>query len=184
MKNNFSNYKTDTFYNIAIKNNIKTGKMLKALRNLLVRQPDEIASVLSMTTNTLKNAEKGANVGTEVINELIGFYGYTPKDFHSLESLPTWEELLQKIESFHKANKSDVYLILKEKPNLIDLIEHRLLNTKLFKNWVDENSVLNFCKTEYDYSYESAINTLNNAVTKGWLIRDDSVKPKKYKMVQ
>ena len=123
-------------------------------------------------------------IGTEVINELIVFYGYTLKDFHSLESLPTWKELLQKIESSHKANKSDAYLILQEKPNLIDLIEHRLSATKLFEDWVDENSVLNFCKTEYGYSYDSATNTLNNAVTKGWLIRDDNVKPKKYKIAE
>lgn len=59
--------------------------MLKGLRNLLMRKPDEIAFVLSMTTNTLKSAEKGANVGTEVINELIVFYIYL-EDFlpHSL----------------------------------------------------------------------------------------------------
>lgn len=180
MKNNFENIQNNHFYELAIKNNIETGKKLRAIRNLLVRKPEEITDVLTMTTNTLKNAENGENVGVEVINELILFYGYSLSEFYNLRSLPTWKKLIKKIEDTHKAINSKSYEILFDQPSLIDLIEHRLLDTDLFTIWADENAVIKYCKDSYGYEYKSATNTLNNAVTKEWLIRDDSVKPKKY----
>lgn len=180
MKNNFKNLQNNHFNEFAIKNNIETGKKLRAIRNLLVRKPEEIADVLTMTTNTLKNAENGENVGVEIINELILFYGYSLSEFYNLRSLPTWKKLIKKIEETHKAINSKSYEILFDQPSLIDLIEHRLLDTDLFTIWTDENAVIRYCKDSYGYEYKSATNTLNNAVTKEWLIRDDSVKPKKY----
>jgi transcriptional regulator with XRE-family HTH domain len=180
MKNNFKNLQNNHFNELAIKNNIETGKKLRAIRNLLVRKPEEIADVLTMTTNTLKNAENGENVGVEIINELILFYGYSLSEFYNLRSLPTWKKLIKKIEETHKAINSKSYEILFDQPSLIDLIEHRLLDTDLFTIWTDENAVIRYCKDSYGYEYKSATNTLNNAVTKEWLIRDDSVKPKKY----
>lgn len=180
MKNNFKNLHNNHFNELAIKNNIETGKKLRAIRNLLVRKPEEIADVLTMTTNTLKNAENGENVGVEIINELILFYGYSLSEFYNLRSLPTWKKLIKKIEETHKAINSKSYEILFDQPSLIDLIEHRLLDTDLFTIWTDENAVIKYCKDSYGYEYKSATNTLNNAVTKEWLIRDDSVKPKKY----
>ena len=53
---------------------------------------------------------------------------------------------------------------------------------KAFENWVDEQGVIDYCKKNYSFIYDTATNTLNSAVKKGWLQRDDNASPKKYKL--
>ena len=183
MKNNSKSNKILPLKEQVITQNKLIGKRLADLRNLLVKQPDEIASALSVSTNTVKHAEGGANVGTEVLNELILFYGYSLKEFYSFPELPSWQILVKRIEKYHISIKSDSYLVIYDRPNLIHLIENRLLtSTDLFSNWVTEKDVLDFCKNNYSFIYDSATNTLNNIVKKDWLIRDDKSSPKKYKI--
>jgi len=183
MKNNLKSDKILPLKEQVITQNKLIGKRLADLRNLLVKQPDEIASALSVSTNTVKNAEGGANVGTEVLNELILFYGYSLKEFYSFPKLPSWQTLVKRIEKYHISIKSDSYLVIYDRPNLIHLIENRLLiSTDLFSNWVTEKDVLDFCENNYSFIYDSATNTLNNIVKKDWLIRDDKSSPKKYRI--
>ena len=182
MKNNFNKYKNEIFKNLATRNNVLYGNKLKCLRQSLLLKPDDLAAVLTISTNTLKKAEQGGNVGIEIINEIVFFYGFAIDQFYSTESLPNWQDLKKQIEKFHKEHKSESYKILNQRPQLIDLIEYRLLKSDFFKQWVDENQVLEFCKTEYAYEYSTATNTLNNAVSKGWLIANENFKPKKYKI--
>lgn len=182
MKNNLIKNTSQIFKELSIKTNINYGYKLRQLRNLLVLKPEVLSSVLTISTNTIKKAEEGGNVGIEVIGELVFFYGFTMEKFYSLDDLPTWEELIKQIENFHLKHKSVAYKIIFERPHLLDLIEHRLLNTNLFREWVQEDQVLEFCKKEYNYNYSSATNTLNNCVKKGWLISDEYTKPKKYRL--
>lgn len=183
MKNNSNKECVSALRELVTTENVQIGDRLKSLRNLLAKKPDEIASVLTMSANTLKSAESGENVGIEVINELIFFYGYNLKEFYSLDKLPKWEVLTQRIIKYHRSIKSDAYLILKNRPNLMELLEHRLItSTDLFENWVDEKEVISFCENNYSFIYDSATNTLNRAVKKGWLQRNDKTSPKKYKL--
>ncbi|MFD2554201.1 hypothetical protein [Sphingobacterium tabacisoli] len=183
MKNNSDSTKTSSLKTLAILQNKQIGERLKGLRNLLAKRPEEISSVLSMSTNTLKGAENGENVGIEVINELILFYGYTLQEFYSLKKLPSWKALMQRIIKYHISIKSVAHGILEERSGLMELLEHRLIpNTKLFENWVDEQGVIDYCKKNYSFTYDTATNTLNSAVKKGWLQRDDNISPKKYKL--
>lgn len=182
MKNNFNIYKNEIFKNLATRNNVLYGTKLKSLRQSLLLKPEDLAAVLTISTNTIKKAEEGGNVGIDVLKEIIMFYGFTIDEFYSSESIPHWQDLYKQIEKFHKKYKSESYKIINQRPQLIDLIEFRLLKSDLFKQWVDENQVLEFCKKEYAYEYSTAINTLNNAVSKGWLIVNEDSKPKKYKV--
>lgn len=182
MKNNLYKGKCHIFKDLSVKENINYGYKLKQLRNLLVLKPEDISSVLTISTNTIKKAEEGGNVGIEVIGELCLFYGYTLEKFYSLKSLPTWENLKQQMVEFHIKNKSIIYKKIFDRPSLQDLIEFRLLKTNLFEDWVNESQVIDFCKNKYNYNYSSATNTLNNCVLKGWLIIDKNSKPRKYKL--
>lgn len=181
-KNNLIKNKSQLFKELSINTNIIYGNKLKQIRNLLVIKPEDLASVLTISTNTIKKAEEGGNVGIEVLGEILMFYGFTIEHFYSLDSLPNWEELTKQIEKFHLKNKSEGYKILSQRPQLIDLIEHRLLKTYFFRHWVDENQVIEFCKKEYNHHYTNATNTLNNCVDKGWLISDENTRPKKYRL--
>lgn len=181
MKNNFNKYKNEIFKNLSTRYNGLYGNKLKCIRESLLLKPEDLATVLTISTNTIKKAEEGGNVGIEVLNEIVLFYGFTIDQFYSTDSVPDWQDLKKQIEKFHKEHKSESYKILNQRPQLIDLIEFRLLKNDFFENWVDEKQVLEFCKTEYAYEYSTAINTLNNAVTKGWLIVNDKYKPKKYR---
>src|SRR5690606_37630524 len=116
---------------LSIKNNKKHGEKLKSLRTLLLLKPEDLSSVLSISTNTIKKAECGGNVGVEVIGELSFFYGYTLDQFYNIKVLPTWESLLKQAINFHKLNNSDTYKILLRRPKLLDLIEFRLLEMGL-----------------------------------------------------
>ncbi|WP_164111694.1 MULTISPECIES: hypothetical protein [Sphingobacterium] len=183
MKNNSNQTENSLLKTLAIMQNKQIGERLKGLRNLLAKRAEEISSVLAMSTNTLKGAENGENVGVEVINELILFYGYTLQEFYSLKKLPSWKALMQRIIKYHMSIQSNAHMILEERAGLMELLEHRLIpNTKLFEDWVDEQEVIDFCKKNYSFIYDTATNTLNSAVKKGWLQRDDNVSPKKYKL--
>ena len=182
MKNNLYKNKSQIFKELSIKTNIHYGIKLRKLRNLLVLKPEDLSKVLNLSTNTIKKAEEGGNVGIEVMGELCLFYGYTLEKFYSLKSLPTWDELMKQIETFHLKHKSIAHKIMFERPHLQDLIEFRIIETNLFKEWVDEGHVIEFCKKEYGHNYSSATNTLNNCVKKGWLISDENTKPKKYRL--
>lgn len=182
MKNNLIKNKSQIFKELSIKTNINYGDKLRQLRNLLVLKPEVLSTALTISTNTIKKAEDGGNVGIEVIGELVFFYGFTMEKFYSLDALPTWDELMKQIETFHLKHKSIVHKIIFERPHLQDLIEFRIIETNLFKEWVDEGHVIEFCKKEYGHNYSSATNTLNNCVKKGWLISDEYTKPKKYKL--
>lgn len=181
MKNNYSRFKTLKMKELSSLENMYFGKLLEELRNTLLLKPEDLADVLSISTNTIKKAERGGNVGIEVLGELIFFYGFTFEEFYSLKQIPHWKELVLRIETFHKKHRSQAYKILYKKPNLIDLIEFRLLKTDFFDKWMDEQDVIQKCEKEYGFKFDSATNTLNNAVTKGWLISNDRTKPKKYK---
>lgn len=182
MKNILIKNKSQIFKELSIKTNIHYGNKLRQLRNSLVLKPEDLSSVLTISTNTIKKAEEGGNVGIEVIGELVLFYGFTLEQFYNLEILPSWEELTNQVIEFNKKNRSNAFEILFERPHLQDLIEFRILGTNLFKEWVNETQVIEFCKKEYNYNYSSATNTLNNCVNKGWLISDENLKPKRYRL--
>ena len=182
MKNNFNIYKNEIFKNLAKRNNVLYGNKLKCLRQSLLLKPEDLAAVLTISTNTIKKAEQGGNVGIEIINEIVLFYGFTIDQFYSTDSVPNWQDFKKQIEKFHKEHKSESYKIINQRPQLIDLIEYRLLKSDFFKQWVDEDQLLEFCNREYNYNYSSATNTLNNCVQKGWLIIDENAKPKKYSL--
>ncbi len=173
---------------IAESNNSKVGERLITLRNLLVIKPEDISEVLSITVNTIKNAESGnKNVGIEILFELIAFYGYTATEFFNFnKSLPTWKSLRSKMIRHHQTTGLNVLTILNKQPELYDLIQFRLLDTDLFNDWKDADQVIEYCSAKYQYEYlpTSVPNTLNNAVKKGWLIRDDDSKPKRYRKRQ
>jgi len=182
MKNNLIKNKSQIFKELSIKTNIHYGNRLRQLRNLLVLKPEDLSVVLTISTNTIKKAEEGGNVGIEIIGELALFYGFTLEQFYNIEILPSWEELTKQIITFNKKHKSIAYEILLDRPNLQDLIEFRILATDLFKEWINESQVIEYCKKEYNYNYSSATNTLNNCVNKGWLISDENSKPKRYRL--
>lgn len=180
MKNTF--YETSKTSTLVKESSVFHGQRLRALRNILIRNPEEIAEVLTISVNTLKNIESGKNAGIESICELIFFYGYSLKEFYSMTKLPTKEELFRRIEKFHSKIGSDTYKIIYENPKLIALIEFELLNTELFETWVTEKEVVKYCLENYKYEYTQAAKTLNNAFAKGWLTKDEKSKPKRWKV--
>src|SRR5690606_12644269 len=145
----------EIFKNLSTKHNGHYGNKLKCIRESLLLKPEDLAAVLTMSTNTIKKAEEGGNVGIEVLNEIVLFYGFTIDRFYSTDSVPAEQDLMKQIEKFHKEHKSESYKILNQRPHLIDLIGFRLLKSEFFKNWVDEKQVLEFCKSEYGYEYST-----------------------------
>ena len=59
MKNNSNKECVSALRELVTTENVQIGDRLKSLRNLLAKKPDEIASVLTMSANTLKSAESG-----------------------------------------------------------------------------------------------------------------------------
>lgn len=174
-------YKTLKFAELAQESSKRYGTTLKLFRNILLRNPEEIASVLTITVNTIKNIESGKNSHAENINELIFFYGYSLQEFYSLKQLPTWQDLFKKMKVAHSSIDSEAYKIIYKNPNLIDLIEYRLLGSVFFETWVTEKEVVQFCSNNYNYEYTQAAQTLNKAVENGWLIKDEKSKPMRWK---
>lgn len=175
-ENIFKQFKTKVIGELSIKQNIVLGEKLEKMRNLLVLKPKDLASVLTVSTNTIIKAEKGGNVGVNVLGELMFFYGYTIEEFSSLKNLPSWEELQERIISFHKRHNSKAYKILEKKPRLIDLIELRLLHTTVFKNWIDESGLNEYCRIKFNFDYIDTDSTLELLVKRKILVKkeDDS----------
>lgn len=165
--------------------NDKIGRKLKGLRGILLLSRRKIAKELSMDGQTVGNFEEGKTGGnSDKLSALILFYGYTHEEFYDFSKpLPTEKQLKSKMKRFHESIGSDAYKIIYDRPDLIDLIEFRLLDTDLFDDWQDADQVIEYCEAKYGYQYisTSVPNTLNNAVKKSWLIRDDKSRPKRYR---
>lgn len=147
---------------LLLKQNIENGKKLSALRNLLILKPKDLAPYLSISINTIKSAESGENVGIDVIGQLIFFYGYTFEEFFALKTLPTWQELIKQMETFHKKNGSDSYKVIYTiEPSIKDLLQYRAINSTLFDNWVSSKEVEIFCEKHYGFK------TINSKDNKG-----------------
>lgn len=165
--------------------NEKMGKRLYGLRSLLMYSLTKIGKAAGIDGQTVRNFEEGRTGGqTDKLSALIFFYGYTHKEFYDFDKpLPTEKQLKSRMKKFHEAIGSDAYKIIYDRPDLIDLIEFRLLATDLFSDWVSAEQVIIYCKTKHHYEYlpSSVPNTLDNAVKKGWLVVDEKAKPKRYR---
>lgn len=161
--------------------NIVLGEKLESLRNILILKAEDLATVLTISVNTIKNVEKGLNVGIEAQGELMFFYGFTLEELSSLKQLPTWKELVERIENFHKKHNSTAHNIVNKKPKLLELIEFRLIYTDVFDNWVNEIVIENLCIEEYGFEYKSILSTLNKSVEKGLLTSEGKGSDTKYK---
>ncbi|WP_353197358.1 hypothetical protein [Parapedobacter defluvii] len=64
---------------------------------------------------------------------------------------------------------------------MIDLLEEELIPSGYFKTPRDVPEVQQHCRNTYGYNYPSATGTLNAAVEKGWLVKDEKTSPMKYK---
>ncbi|HWK58470.1 MAG TPA: hypothetical protein VNQ80_14090 [Parapedobacter sp.] len=165
--------------------NVKVAEKLYGLRALLLLSRPKIGAEVGVDSKTIGNFEEGRTGGqTDKLSALIFFYGFTHKEFYDFDKpLPTEKQLKSRMKRFHEAIGSDAYKIIYDRPDLIDLIEFRLLATDLFSEWVTAEQVISYCKTKYHYEYlpTSVPNTLDNAVKKGWLVVDDKAKPKRYR---
>lgn len=176
-------------YNIVVKEiNKKTGRKLSSIRAILVLSRGTIGKKISVDGQTIGKLEEGKTGGyTDKLSTLIFFYGYTHKEFYDFDKpLPTEKQLKSRMKRFHESIGSDAYKIIYDRPDLIDLIEFRLLATDLFSDWATAEQVIAYCKTKYHYEYlpTSVPNTLDNAVKKGWLVVDEKAKPKRYRKKQ
>lgn len=171
--------------NLINSTNKKVGNRLYGLRALLIFSKNKIGSASGIDGQTIGNLEEGNTGGyTDKLSALILFYGYTHKEFYDFDKpLPTERQLKSRMKKFHESIGSDAYKIIYDRPDLIDLIEFRLLATDLFSEWVTAEQVISYCKTKYKFEYlpSSTPNTLDNAVKKGWLVVDDKTKPKRYR---
>ncbi|WP_262245730.1 hypothetical protein [Parapedobacter soli] len=165
--------------------NKKSGDKLLKTRAILVLSRGTIGKKISVDGQTIGSLEEGETGGhTDKLSALILFYGYTHKEFYDFDKpLPTERQLKSRMKRFHEAIGSDAYKIIYDRPDLIDLIEFRLLATDLFSEWVTAEQVISYCKTKYKFEYlpSSTPNTLDNAVKKGWLAVDEKAKPKRYR---
>jgi len=160
-------------------------KKLKKLRNTLLLSYRQVEKGAGLKKNTYSKIESGAVLtNLRTVGALINFYGMEYHEFFNfVKELPSERTLRKKIETYHKIHNSSAYEVIYEQPDLIELIEYRLLLSDLFTDWIIAEEVITYCKKQYKYAYllSSVRNTLNNAVTKGWLVRDDKSKPKRYK---
>lgn len=179
---------------LLLKQNIENGKKLFALRNLLLLKPKDLATILPISTNTIRSAEKGKNVGIDVIGQLIFFYGYTFEEFFALKTLPTWQELIKRMEAFHTKIGSESYKIIYSiKPSIKDLLQYRAINSTLFDNWVSSKEVEIFCEKHYGFKTNhpenkdgktkdaSTVNALNTLVELDLLIKQGKTSNLTYK---
>ncbi|SEM22181.1 hypothetical protein SAMN05216436_102275 [bacterium A37T11] len=161
----------------------KLSERISKLRKIFILSYEAVAKGTGLTGVTIKKIEESK--GTSYINSIIpiiNFYGINHADFFNFSKpLPSETQLRKNMIAFHKEHNSTAYEVIFEKPDLIDLIELRLLDSTLFDTWVTDKDVFAFCKKNYKISYTSIPNTLDLAVKKGFLIREPSAKPKQYK---
>jgi transcriptional regulator with XRE-family HTH domain len=151
--------------------NIETGRKLRNLRNILLLSYQDIETatkVSRITVARVEDGEKGCN--RESVLALIFFYGYELHKFYDFSKrLPTEKELKKQMIDFHINHESKEYEIIYKQPDLIELIEQKLLKTALFNKWVEVTDVYKFCKEKYVYEYNSISGTLILATKKGLL---------------
>lgn len=148
--------------------------------NLSVYAVSKAADVFRTTIDRIEKSE--ATPTLEILFPLIHFYGFTLPNFFNFDKpLPSADKLKSQLIKFHKAHGSDAYLKLFKDPKLIDLLEEELIPVGYFKSWRDVQEVQQYCRDTYGYSYPSATGTLNAAVEKGWLLKDEKTSPMKYK---
>lgn len=127
-------------------------KKLKALRHLLLLSIPELESAITISASSIKRAENGKNVGNDILGQLIFFYGYTFEEFFALKTLPTWQELIKRMEAFHTKIGSESYkVIYTVEPTIRDLLQYRAINSTLFDNWVSSKEVEIFCEKHYGF---------------------------------
>ena len=127
-------------------------KKLRALRNLLLLTTAELESATKISASSIKRVENGKNIGNDILGQLIFFYGYSFEEFFALKALPTWQELIKRMETFHKKNGSESYKVIYTiKPTIKDLLQYRAINSTLFDNWVSSKEVVIFCEKHYGF---------------------------------
>jgi len=161
----------------------KAIERLIEVREALSLKIPALAKSSPLSKSTLERLEKREGTPSlETIFSLILFYGFTLSEFFDFEKpLPDADRLKRKMKAFHKKIESDAYEKVFSQPKLNDLIPEELIPNGYFDGYHTVAEVVDFCKEEYGYTYENATNTLNIAVKKGWLIRDDQSKPKRYR---
>ncbi|MFC3196491.1 hypothetical protein ACFOET_02570 [Parapedobacter deserti] len=90
--------------------------------------------------------------------------------------MPSADKLKARLIKFHKAHGSDAYINLFKDPKLIDLLEEELIPSGYFKTPRDVPEVQQYCRETYGYNYPSATGTLNTAVEKGWLVKNEKLR--------
>ncbi|PWG81917.1 helix-turn-helix domain-containing protein [Pararcticibacter amylolyticus] len=184
MKKTKTNEKEIIFNKLSIDHQIKTGNKLRDLRNILLLAVNVVSKATGISDSTIDRIEKGdVGVGSGRIYSLISFYGFEYQDFFKFSRpLPTEDQLRRQMKRFHEQNGCDAYKIIYSQPDLITLIEHKLLKTELFNDWVIEKTVYKFCEENFGYQYNSILNTLDLAVKKQFLIHEENSSPKRFKM--
>ncbi|WP_028295703.1 helix-turn-helix domain-containing protein [Olivibacter sitiensis] len=162
---------------------IKASNRLKEIRATLALSLYTVSKYSKIPRNTIDRIENGeVSPSFDTLVPLILFYGFTLGDFFDFETpLPEFEDLKVKMKTFYEENGYDILEMVFSNPNLMDLIPENLIPNGYFDEYRTVAETTDYCETEYGYTYGNATNTLNNAVKKGWLIRDDKSKPKRYR---
>lgn len=145
----------------------ETGQRLKELRNLLLLSVSSLSKATNIPRPTIVRIEKGNDSKRSAVEALILFYGYSIPEFYRFGKLPTESNLRKRIQQFHKKNHSQSFKIINDQPDLIEIIEHKILkNYTLFNDWVGVKTVHQFCLAELGYNYTNVSGTLLTAVKK------------------
>ncbi|SEM05080.1 hypothetical protein SAMN05216436_101265 [bacterium A37T11] len=152
--------------------NSKTIKKLEDLRNTLLLNYSEVEDGSGLKKGTYsKIARELVSSGLETIGAIILFFGFEYHEFFDFSKpLPSEAALKKRMERFHKAHGSTAYEVIYKQPELSEVIEHRLLHTSLFDNWVNVETISAYLKTSYGYEYGNVSAGLLGAVKSQLLI--------------
>lgn len=147
------------------------GIRLKAIRKLLILSLKKAATGSDLTVASLKRLEEGkGNVHLINLLKLLTFYGIPVVEFFDFsKKLKEEKEFRANMINFHKKHNSLRHKIIDTPPDLIDLIELRLLDLNLFKEWVDVQAVDEYIKTAFGITYKNISGSLLTAIKNGWL---------------
>ncbi|ERJ60883.1 helix-turn-helix domain-containing protein [Sphingobacterium paucimobilis] len=148
------------------------GLRLKAIRKLLILSLKKVATGSDLTVASLKRLEEGkGNVHLINLLKLLTFYGVPVLEFFDFsKKLKDEKTFRANMINFHQEHDSDRHKILDTPIDLIDLIELRLLDLNLFREWVDVQTVDEYIRTAFGITYKNISGSLLTAIKNGWLI--------------
>lgn len=158
--------------------NEKSRHRLKDLRTKLLLTYKQVDKGAQVTQNTVSRIEKGTVASSlDNIGAIILFYGFEYHEFFNFSKpLPDEKSLRSQMERFHRKHDSKAYEVIYKQPELIELVEHRLIANGVFDKWVTTADVEDYLTEHYNYSYENVSGTLLRAVNKRQILTFRKIK--------